>query len=176
MSVLLESPIAGMKEHALSLPVFSFLNFVILVEQEGSHSLIVLEELKGVRSVTERVRKCDRWVTVSWAFHQLRQMIEYKAKMNHVAVIAVAPAYTSQTCPKCEHTAKANRKKKLHLFTCQRCGYTSNDDRIGAMNLQQSICLRCQLFLRKSLIGNRVPDCSDRIGMTGVGRVAVNLP
>jgi IS605 OrfB family transposase len=108
-----------------------------LVEQAGPRCLIVLEELKGIRSATERVRKCDRWVTVSWAFHQLRQMIEYKAKLNQVAVIAVDPAYTSQTCLKCEHTAKANRNKKLHLFTCQRCGYTSNDDRIGAMNLQR---------------------------------------
>jgi IS605 OrfB family transposase len=108
-----------------------------LVEQAGSHSLIVLEELKGIRSATERVRKCNRWMTVSWAFHQLRQMIEYKAKINKVGVIAVDPAYTSQACPKCEHIAKANRKKRSHLFTCQRCGYTSNDDRIGAMNLKR---------------------------------------
>jgi IS605 OrfB family transposase len=108
-----------------------------LVEQAGRNSLIVLEELKGVHSATERVRKGDRWMTVSWAFHQLRQMIEYKAKLNQVAVIAVDPAYTSQCCPKCEHTAKVNRNKMLHRFTCQRCGYTSNDDRIGAMNLQR---------------------------------------
>ena len=28
-----------------------------------------------------------------------------------------------------------NHNKKLHLFTCKNCGYKSNDDRIGAMNL-----------------------------------------
>ena len=30
---------------------------------------------------------------------------------------------------------KSNRNKKIHLFTCKKCGYKSNDDRIGAMNL-----------------------------------------
>ena len=51
------------------------------------------------------------------------------------AVIKVDPRYTSQCCPACGHTEKSNRNKKIHLFTCKNCGYTSNDDRIGAMNL-----------------------------------------
>ena len=42
---------------------------------------------------------------------------------------------TSQNCPKCGHTEKANRDKRRHLFCCKNCGYKSNDDRIGAMNL-----------------------------------------
>jgi IS605 OrfB family transposase len=108
-----------------------------LVKQAGENSLIVLEELAGIRSATEKVRKRDRWYTVGWAFYQLRQMIEYKAKRNQSTVIAVDPAYTSQTCPKCGHTEKENRNKKKHLFQCKTCGYTSNDDRIGAMNLHQ---------------------------------------
>ncbi|GIP31424.1 hypothetical protein J2TS4_06340 [Paenibacillus sp. J2TS4] len=49
----------------------------------------------------------------------------------------VDPRYTSQACPKCEHTERANRDKKKHRFCCQKCGYRSNDDRIGAMNLQR---------------------------------------
>ncbi|MDQ0416166.1 IS605 OrfB family transposase [Croceifilum oryzae] len=108
-----------------------------LVGQAGENSLIVLENLEGVRATTEKVRKQDRWYTVSWAFYQLRQMIEYKAKMNQSTIIAVDPAYTSQTCPKCGHTEKANRNKKKHIFECQTCQYTSNDDRIGAMNLHR---------------------------------------
>ena len=51
------------------------------------------------------------------------------------SVIKVDPRYTSQCCPVCGHTEKANRNKKIHLFTCKNCGYKSNDDRIGAMNL-----------------------------------------
>ena len=40
-------------------------------------------------------------------------------------------------CPKCGHTEKANRNKKIHFFCCKNCGYKSNDDRIGAMNLHR---------------------------------------
>jgi putative transposase len=108
-----------------------------LVEQAGKNSLIVLEDLEGVRSATEKVRKRDRWYTVSWTFYQLRQMVEYKAKMNQATVIIVDPKYTSQTCPKCGHTERANRNKKKHTFACRTCGYTTNDDRIAAMNLHR---------------------------------------
>ena len=62
-------------------------------------------------------------------------MLEYKAKLNQSIVIAVDPKYTSQTCPKCGHIEKSNRDKKNHIFCCKNCGYQSNDDRIGAMNL-----------------------------------------
>ena len=55
--------------------------------------------------------------------------------MNKSIVIAVDPKYTSQTCPKCGHIEKSNRNKKHHIFCCKNCGYQSNDDRIGAMNL-----------------------------------------
>ncbi|MGM9949399.1 MAG: zinc ribbon domain-containing protein, partial [Lysinibacillus sp.] len=50
-------------------------------------------------------------------------------------VLLEDPKFTSQMCPKCSHTAKANRNKKTHTFCCKKCGYRSNDDRIGAMNL-----------------------------------------
>jgi len=61
-------------------------------------------------------------------------MLEYKAKMNQCQVLTVDPKYTSQTCPKCGHVEKSNRNKRTHSFTCKNCHYTSNDDRIGAMN------------------------------------------
>lgn len=106
-----------------------------LVERNPKHTLFVLEDLTGVRNATERVRTKDRYVSVSWSFYDLEQKLIYKAKHNESAVIRVDPAYTSQCCPKCGHTEKTNRNKKKHLFTCKNCGYQSNDDRIGAMNL-----------------------------------------
>ena len=33
------------------------------------------------------------------------------------------------------HIESANRNKAKHLFCCKNCGYSSNDDRIGTMNL-----------------------------------------
>ena len=99
------------------------------------HTLFVLEDLTGIRNVTERVKTKNRYVSVSWPFYDLEQKLIYKAKQNQSSVIKVDPRYTSQCCPACGHTEKSNRNKKIHLFTCKNCGYTSNDDRIGAMNL-----------------------------------------
>ena len=106
-----------------------------LVESNPKHTLFVLEDLSGVRSATEKVRRKDRYVSVSWSFYDLEQKLKYKAALNESSVISVDPRYTSQTCPVCGHTEKANRNKRLHIFKCKCCGYTSNDDRIGAMNL-----------------------------------------
>lgn len=106
-----------------------------LVESNPKHTLFVLEDLSGVRNATERVRTKDRYVSVSWSFYDLEQKLIYKAKQNQSTVIKVNPRYTSQCCPTCGHIEKSNRDKKKHLFTCKNCGYQSNDDRIGAMNL-----------------------------------------
>ena len=106
-----------------------------LVENNPKHTLFVLEDLSGIRNATERVKTKDRYVSVSWSFYDLEQKLIYKAKQNQSSVIKVDPRYTSQCCPCCGHIEKANRNKKMHLFTCKNCGYKSNDDRIGAMNL-----------------------------------------
>ncbi len=106
-----------------------------LVKNNPKHTLFVLEDLSGVRNATERVKTKDRYVSVSWSFYDLEQKLMYKAKQNQSTVIKVNPAYTSQCCPVCGHIEKANRNKKIHLFSCKNCGYKSNDDRIGAMNL-----------------------------------------
>ena len=108
-----------------------------LVEQNPKNTLFVLEELTGIRGATEKVRVKDRYVMVSWAFYDLEQKLTYKAAANNCAVIKVPPQYTSQRCPMCGHIERANRDKKLHIFKCKSCGYTSNDDRIGAMNLHR---------------------------------------
>ncbi len=106
-----------------------------LATNNPKHTLFVLEDLSGIRNATERVKAKDRYVSVSWSFYDLEQKLIYKAKQNQSSVIKVDPRYTSQCCPVCGHTEKSNRNKKIHLFTCKNCGYKSNDDRIGAMNL-----------------------------------------
>lgn len=106
-----------------------------LVESNPDGTLFVIEDLTGIRSATEKVLVKDRYVSVSWSYYDLEQKLTYKALKNHQLVEKVNPAYTSQTCPKCGHTEKANRDKHIHLFCCKNCGYKSNDDRIGAMNL-----------------------------------------
>lgn len=106
-----------------------------LIEKYGANTLFVLEDLTNVRKSTEKVNINNRYVSVSWAFYQFRQLLEYKTQMNNSMLIVVNPKYTSQTCPKCSHTEKANRDKSKHIFNCKNCNYQSNDDRIGAINL-----------------------------------------
>lgn len=108
-----------------------------LVKNNPKGTLFVLEDLSGIRSATEKVRVEDRYVMVSWSYCDLEQKLMYKALKNHQLVIKVDPRYTSQTCPKCGHTERGNRNKKLHRFCCKNCGYQSNDDRIGGMNLHR---------------------------------------
>ena len=106
-----------------------------LVTSNPQGTLFVLEDLTGVRAATEKVMVKNRYVSVSWSYYDLEQKLTYKALKNHQLVEKVNPAYTSQTCPKCGHTEKSIRDKHNHLFYCKNCGYKSNDDRIGAMNL-----------------------------------------
>ena len=106
-----------------------------LVTSNPSKTLFVLENLKGIRGATEKVKRKDRYVQVSWSYYDLEQKLKYKAQRNSCQVINVDPRYTSQCCPKCGHIEKSNRDKKRHKFCCKNCGYRSNDDRIGAMNL-----------------------------------------
>ena len=107
-----------------------------LVKFAGEDSLIVLEDLTHI-NIHTKVSHHFRYHRMSWAFAQLRFFIEYKAKLNNIQVLDVDPAYTSQKCPKCGCVHQDNRDKKLHVFRCIKCGYTSNDDRIGAINLRQ---------------------------------------
>lgn len=106
-----------------------------LVESNPKGTLHVIEDLSGIRSATERIRVKDRYVLVSWSYYDLEKKLTYKALEHGQKVIKVDPRYTSQTCPKCGHIESANRNKAKHLFCCKNCGYSSNDDCIGAMNL-----------------------------------------
>lgn len=106
-----------------------------LVDTTPSKTLFVLEDLTGIRCATEKVRRKKRYETVSWSFYDLEQKLKYKAMRNQSITIKVDPRYTSQCCPKCGHIESGNRDKKRHFFCCRNCGYCSNDDRIGAMNL-----------------------------------------
>ena len=100
-------------------------------------TLFVLEDLSGIRSAVERVRTKDRYVSVSWPYGDLERKLRYKAALNGQKVILVNPAYTSQACPVCGNVSRENRRKGEHSFQCLGCGYRSNDDRIGAMNLHR---------------------------------------
>lgn len=108
-----------------------------LVQKYGKDTLFVLEDLTGVsfeESNLSRTAK-QNYDLRRWSFYQLEQFLTYKAHENRSEVLKVSAKYTSQRCPKCGTIRKANRDHHKHLYSCQ-CGYKSNDDRIGAMNIQ----------------------------------------
>lgn len=109
-----------------------------LVEKYGKDTLFVLEDLAGIsfeNTNLEERTKNGRNDLRTWSFYQLEQFLTYKAQQNRSKVLKVSAKYTSQRCPKCGRIHKDNRDYKTHLYSCQ-CGYKSNDDRIGAMNIQ----------------------------------------
>lgn len=106
-----------------------------LVEKYPEKTLFVIEDLTNVRKSTQRVKKERKYAQVSWSYYDLEAKLKYKALLSGSFVINVPANYTSQRCPVCGHVQYTNRDKEKHCFCCRKCGYRSNDDRIGAMNL-----------------------------------------
>ncbi|KRM36755.1 is607 family transposase [Agrilactobacillus composti DSM 18527 = JCM 14202] len=107
-----------------------------LVAKYGANTLFVLENIGDICFAKIKIAKDTYHGRMSWPFYQLEQLLTYKAIQAGAAVISVNAAYTSQRCPACGEINKTNRKHQLHAYQCSNCGYQSNDDRIGAMNIQ----------------------------------------
>jgi putative transposase len=108
----------------------------IVSRAKATNSAIALEDLTGIRErVNQQPRsKTERRRANSWAFYQLRQFLEYKARVAGVSLVLVPPAYTSQTCHKCLHIhpdpAQSYRSGKK--FKCGHCGWEGDADLNGA--------------------------------------------
>ena len=107
-----------------------------LVQKYGANTLFVLENLNGVSFERTDLPKALRNQNKSWAFYQLEQFLTHKAHLHNSEVVEVSAKYTSQRCPKCGVIKKDNRNHEKHEYHCDNCSYRSNDDRIGAMNIQ----------------------------------------
>jgi len=101
---------------------------------------IALEDLTGIRERTNQQprNKTERRRSNSWAFHQLKLFIGYKALGAGVKVASINPRYTSQTCHQCLHVHpdpdKSYRSGKQ--FKCENCGWHGDADFNGAKNIQ----------------------------------------
>ena len=105
----------------------------IVAKAKDTGRMIALEDLDGIRTRTT-VRKAQRSRQSSWAFEQLGSFIEYKAALAGVPLVFVTSAYTSQTCPVCNHVSKGNRPTR-DTFRCVQCGCAGSADHIGAINI-----------------------------------------
>lgn len=100
---------------------------------------IVLEDLTGIRKTKKQV-KSFKYSLHSWSFFQLRQFVEYKAKLLGIPVAKINPAFTSQQCSRCGILGKRVGKH----FECSYCGHVEDAD----VNASFVIGLRHQGNLR----------------------------
>ena len=104
------------------------------VDSLSPNSLVVLEDLTGIRNGCKRKGAEQRAQFHTWAFRQLQFMIAYKARLAGHQVVFVKPYYTSQTCPRCGHTSSSNRLS-TRLFRCQQCGFQHNANFVASINI-----------------------------------------
>ena len=97
---------------------------------------LAIEDLMGLRSRTVKRGKEARHLHNLWPYARFRFLLEYKAALRGVRVVAVNPHHTSQECPRCGHTARENRKGQA-LFRCTVCGFQHNADWVAATNIAQ---------------------------------------
>jgi len=107
----------------------------IVAEAKRTERGIAVEELTGIRERV-RLRKPQRADFHSWAFAELGQFLQYKAQQSGVAFVMVDPAYTSQTCSKCNHIDKKARIDQAnYVCTNKKCGVSLNADHNAATNI-----------------------------------------
>ena len=119
-----------------------------------NHAMVCIEDLQVgnmSRSAAGTVEKPGRNVRAKsglnrsildqgWA--EFRRQLDYKLAWTGGWLIAVPPAYTSQTCPACDHVTAANRRSQA-VFRCTACGFEDNADLVGAINILRAGHARC---------------------------------
>ena len=112
----------------------------IIEQAKQTRSLVAIEDLTGIRESTNKQPRSrqEKRRSNSWAFHQLRLLLEYKAIKEGIEVVAIPPAYTSQTCHKCKHIGIRSSKN----FKCSNpeCGWKGDADLNGAQVIKHWGC------------------------------------
>ncbi len=132
------------------------------------HSIIGLEDLTDIREHTRRKRgkhasmkqRRANGHASKWAFAELHGIIAYKAALGGSMTMKVDAHYSSQACPMCGYTSKANRPTHGLLFVCQNCQYALHADLVGARNITMRTLLIRQDWMSTGVLSIR-PDVSD---------------
>jgi putative transposase len=116
----------------------------IVQQAKALNAVIAVEDLTGIRERTNELprNKTERRRSNSWAFFQLRLFLSYKAIQAGVEMIAVNPAYTSQTCHQCLHIHPVRDKsyRSGKNFKCGHCDWAGDADLNGSMLIKLLGC------------------------------------
>jgi putative transposase len=93
---------------------------------------IVFEDLKEMRDSIDYGTRMNRRLH-HLPFRALQYYTSYKAAFEGVPTAWIDPEYTSQQCPICGHTERANRHKKR--FKCRDCEHQDHSDRGASVNV-----------------------------------------
>lgn len=105
-----------------------------LVQSVTPGTLIVIENLKEIRSNTKQRSKQQKRAMHQWSFNRLRDLLTYKAEAQGCMVVGVDPRKTSQRCSRCGHIHRSNRRSQSR-FKCRKCGFELNADLNGSRNI-----------------------------------------
>ena len=111
-----------------------------------NHSIICVEDLKvsnmsaSARGTKESPGKNVKQKSglnrsiLDQGWYGFFQMLSYKLEQRGGKLIKVDPRNTSRTCPRCGLASAENRKSQATV-ACIGCGYRSNADEVGAINI-----------------------------------------
>ena len=107
-----------------------------IVDAASPGAVFGIEDLKGIRDRCKHRKGEQRGGFHRWSFSQLQGFLRYKAAAAGQHVEIVDPRYTSQTCLRCSHVARGNRRTQS-LLVCQVCHFSLNADLSAARTLRQ---------------------------------------
>jgi putative transposase len=109
-----------------------------IVQDAPPGSTIVIENLTSIRErskIGKRKKHDTKRRLHSWSFAQFHTFLVYKAQEQGISIVKIDPRHTSQTCSRCGHQHRSNRKTQS-LFKCRVCGYTLNADLNASYNIR----------------------------------------
>lgn len=102
-----------------------------------SKSMIVLEDLKGIRKLYKKGNGQGnryRRKLNSWSFYELQRQIQYKASWEGIPVRFVDPKRTSKLCPICGDRIQEDRLHTRKLW-CTNCKRSMDRDVVASLNI-----------------------------------------
>lgn len=105
---------------------------VVKWSRQFENPCIIFEDLKALRGKIDYGTQMNRRLH-HLPFRAFQLYTSYKAAFVGIPTAWINPKYTSQRCPMCGHTARANRSKKR--FKCTACSHQDHADRSASLNI-----------------------------------------
>ena len=148
-----------------------FLNRIskdIVSKARKSNSMIVLEDIKGIRKLYRKGNyqgRKYRGMMNSWPFYELQRQIRYKSVWEGIPVRFVSPVRTSILCPICGSRTRKDAEHDRKSW-CGNCKKSMDRDVVAAMNISYK---GLQRFCNPSCDVNEI--MRGNLGMTVILRI-----